>query len=177
VKFHALSFEEVALGPGQKREVRAQCTDAFRPQRLVLIGEIREIRGFFRIKRSRLPSLDRDQVIAYSNVTRAPSRRRTTVEYREGVTGNFVRQYRPESVVYEHVDPLSYVGLTDILVGTAPQMPSLGEGVSAARFSTGCFGNGLPLSTVADGMWVSLCFANRGDVEVRVNASLLGRGL
>lgn len=100
------------------------------------------------------------------------AKRRTTVEYRDRATNSFVRQYRPESVVYQHVDPLSYVVLTRLSVGKTPQLPS-NAGVSTLHFTGGGLGGGLPLSA-ARKVSVSLFLENRGDIDVRVVASLFG---
>jgi hypothetical protein len=130
-----------------------------------------EVRGHFKIKRSRLPLLSREYVIAYSSLSRIPSRRRTTIEYRENPTGNFVRSYLPSSVEYLHVDPLCYVTLLNIFCGEEGQLPST-SGCFALFFGVGVSGNGLPLSTAEKS--ISLSFRNGGDVQVRVFATMFG---
>ena len=172
-----LSFNPVVLKPGQERLLRARPLTPFKPQRLVMYAEMSEIRGYFRIKRSRLPRLNRENVIAYSNVTRAKSKRRTTVEYREGEAGNFVRQYRPESVVYEHVDALSYLRLINLWVGKSHAMPKTPTGIAAEFFGTGQLGVGTPFPTSERYSAIKLRIRNTGDIKVRLNASLFGYGM
>lgn len=167
-------FPEVVLPSGETRTVKALLHNAMRPQKLVLIGIMDEIRGHFWIKRSRLPRLNRESVIAYSNVTRVPSRRRTTIEHRDRADNSFVRSYLPSSVVYEHVDPLSYVSLTQLTCDKAPQMPANPGGVSATLFTSSTLGNGLALSRVRKR--IELVFDNHGDIEVRVFSSIFGYG-
>ncbi len=166
-------FPVATLEPGETKPVEVKLDGPFRPNRLIMVGQMDEVRGHFKIKHSRLPLLDRENVIAYSNVTCYVKKRRTTVEYREGATGNFVRSYLPESVVYVHTDPLSYITLTQIYCDNERAMPAA-SGASALFFRPEMFGVGPPLPTSEKRC--TLVFENQGDIQVRVYASVMGYG-
>lgn len=165
-------FPVAALEPGEEREISVEIDKPFRAERVVMVGQMDEIRGHFKIRHTRY-FLNRENVIAYSNVTRYKSRRRTTVEYREGATGNFVRSYLPETVVYVHTDPLSYITLDQIKCDEVPAMPSGNGGANAMFFSPENLGFGfsMPPSNVS----ITITITNHGDIQVRVAVMVLGR--
>ena len=173
-------FTPTAIEPGDECKLKVDLRGWFRPSKLMMYGAMKEIRGHYKVKRSRLPLLNRDDVVAYSRVYRCRRGKkvwfrkgRTTVEYR-GADRSFVRTYLPSSVVYEDTDPLSYIHLLDLICGSSPQMA--GAGVAAEWFGAGNqrsprYGNGLSLpSTNAS---VTLLLKNVGDVQVRVNVSFV----
>lgn len=171
---------EAVLEPEEERAVRVDLGGRlFRPEKLMMIGSMDEIRGRYRIKRSRLPLLDRKNVVAYSTIKRRASRRsrsvpgRTIVEY-SGVRGDesFTRSYLPSSVEYIHTDPLEYVVLRQMWCGERTQMPAVG-GASALFFGSAVLGSLYADSTEAS---VSLLLKNIGDIQVRVRASIFGLG-
>jgi hypothetical protein len=162
-------FPDVTLDPGQSVTVHVVTKSYFRIDRLFMHGFMDDVRGTFKIKHTRLPLLNRENVIAYSNVTRHKGKRRTTVEYREFPTGNFVRRYRPENVVYKHTDPMSYVMLGDVSVGHVPKNPPAGGGVLAE-----VFGTGLRFPTAEKEMKVYLTLTSCCDIQVNVSASVFG---
>lgn len=166
-------FPDAALAPGERRTLKVDVDKPFRGERLIMVGKMDEIRGHFKIRHTRLPLLNRENVIAYSNVTKVKPKRRTTVEYREGTTGNFVRTYLPETVVYVHTDPLSYIRLENVRCGHVPQMPSFGGGgVAAQVFGAGVIGNGFAMPTTYT--TVEVVLYNEGDIEVKVFSSIAG---
>lgn len=167
------SFPEVLLAPGEEKSVRVELSRPFRASKLHMIGFMEEIRGHFKIRYSRLPPLNRENVIAYSNVTRIKSKRRTTVEYREGAKGNFVRSYRPENVVYVHTDALSYVVLRQIRCGKFPAMPGNADVPSRFFGAEAVFGNGIPMPTAHGEISVDL-WNKDGDIPVKVYAAVFG---
>ncbi len=170
-------FPIAVIGPGEDAEMSVPLTSPFRPQRLYMQGDMAEVRGFFKLKHTRLPLLNRENVIAYSTITRYPKDRRTTVEYREGSTGNFVRSYLPKNVVYKHVDPLSYITLVDLSFDKRSAFPtpgggSFGGGVSAEYFGPSSHGNGLPLPT--GNVSINIKLKHTGDIPVKVCATMFG---
>lgn len=175
-------FPEAVLAPGEERSVRIDCGKWFRPEKLAVHGRMDVVRGHYRVKRSRLPPLNRDDVVSYTRIYRCRRGRRiwfrrgrTTIEYR-GADKSFVRTYLPESVEYVHVDPLSYVQLLNVYCGTDAAMPHTAEGVSALFFGFDRIGNGMCLPRLSSSPAVSLKFKNVGDVEVGVSASIMGVG-
>lgn len=175
------AFPEAALEPGEERKLSVDVTSIFRGQKITMIGFMKPIRGHFKIKRTLLPNLDRDDVVAYTRVYKY--RRGEKIWFRPGKTvvefsgfHNGVRAYLPTSVMYIHTDPLEYIRLRNVHIGALPQMPSFGEGCSALFFGSGVLGNGLCMDTAED-MSVSLLLKNEGDVQVRVRAMILGTGL
>lgn len=169
---YSCSLTPVTLEPGQERVITAEVKCPFRAERIMMVGEMDEVRGHFLVRRSRLPPLNRENVIAYSNVTLVPARRRTTVEYRCDRTGNFIRHYQPSSVQYVHVEPLSYVMLRQLWTDREPAMSWVGEGVSADYFGIAAFGNGLPLPTTQG--TIALSLMNKGDIPVTVWSAVFG---
>ena len=175
--FMNYGFPDVTLAPGESQMVKIDIKGVFRAEKLFMAGFMNEIRGHFKLKYSRLPLLNRENVIAYSNVTRVNSKRRTTVEYREGAKGNFVRSYLPSSVEYIHVEPLSYISLKNIFVGNRNQMPT-GNDLPAQVFAPESLGNGLLLETSHHGMGLALSLENKwGDIPVKVYATMYGTGM
>lgn len=168
-------FSEAILDGGLEGEVAVELSGSVQPQRLMLVGYMAEIRGHFKIKRSRLPLLDREDVIAYSTVARRRAKRRTTVEYR-GISGkHFVRAYLPESVVYIPLDPLSYVTLDRVLLDESPAMPPLAVGAPATIFGPTIVGMGVTWSSCS--RIIKRALRNHGDVRVRVFACIFGVSL
>lgn len=167
-------FPSAPIEPGEQCAVKVEPKNVFRGQKLVMVGYMVEIRGHFKLKYSRLPLLNRENVIAYSNVTRIKAKRRTTVEYRDDIKNSFVRSYLPSSVEYKHVDPLSYIDLLNIFIGNEHQIPASGGGIVAQCFGAEVFGNALPLRTANEGMTVTLSLKNHGDIRVEVMAAILG---
>lgn len=172
--YQTIGFPLADVAPDALREVAADVQCPFRPQRLVLAGFMDVIRGVFWIKRSRLPRLNRDDVIAYSTRSRYPKRRRTVVEYHEAGVRKFVRKYQPASVVYLHTDPLSYVTVMKVDFDEVPALPSVEAGVAASVFRGAALGAGVYFPTSRT--QIRLTFANRGDVPVRVAAVFHGVG-
>ncbi len=143
------AFPETTLDAGKGSEVVVDLKNPFRASKLCMVGHMDEVRGHFKIRHSRLPLLNRENVIAYSNVTRIKAKRRTTVEYREHDKGNFVRSYLPENVRYVHTDPLSYINLLQLKVGAMPALPPSSH-LPAVAFGNGALGNGLPFADEFD---------------------------
>lgn len=164
-------FPPTLLDPGQEQSVEISC-ELFRAQKLVMTGWMDDVRGRFKIRYSRLPFLDRESVIAYSNVTKNKTRRRTTVEYRDTAANSFVRSYLPSSVVYVPTDPLSYITLDQINIGKIRAMSATTCGVPAAFFGSDVLGNALLLPTAREKMRFML--KNRGDIQVCVYATVFG---
>jgi hypothetical protein len=184
-------FPEVAIRPGESTTIKIDTNGDFRPQRLVMVGLMAEIRGHFKIKRATLsstvtsidtgrtpmwqskvkrvplPWLNREDVIAYSNVTRIKAKRRTTIVY-QGFH-DVARSYLPESVVYRPVDPLHYIVLTSLASDKAPQLAGR---VSARLFGPRSLGVGIPMQTARKE--VSMSLVNTGDVRVQVVAQVFG---
>ncbi len=187
-----VSFPVTTLKPGEKDIVQVDdIRTPFRPSKLIISATMNEIRGRFKLKRSRLPLLDRDNIInAYTRVYRCRRgkkvwfrRGRTTVEYGGGwVAGDrwgdqrerrikpFVRTYLPSSVVYIPTDAAEYIVLQQLSCDDGQQMP--GNGVSAAFFGPDVLGNGISLPTTT--RHISMHLKNIGDVVVRVQATLFG---
>lgn len=172
-QFVTYGFPAAAIEPGGVFETQVNLNGMFCGSRLALAGFMQEIRGHFRIRHTKL-RLNRETVIAYSNVTRNKKKRRTTVEYRENATGNFVRQYLPENVVYVSTDPLSYVTLDQFLCGKTNALSNVPttQGVPVQHFNEAAFGTGIPLPT--SDTCIKLAFKNHGDIRVRVFAAIMG---
>lgn len=166
------NFPEAHIAPNSVAHIKVDVDKPFRAERLIMSATMAEIRGHFKIRHTRLPLLNRENVIAYSNVTRVKSKRRTTVEYREHATGNFVRSYLPENVVYVPTDPLSYIYVEQVHCGHVPVMPSVGGGVTAQFFGAGVLGNGFRLP-VTD-MTIRVVLRNESDILVHVWSSIAG---
>lgn len=168
------SFEKMALEPGEERSATVDVKNVFRASKLHMFGEMDEIRGHYWIKRSHLPHLNRDDVVAYTRVyrTRRGFRPGKTVVEFSGFDGG-AREYLASSVEYIHTDPLEYVQLRQLFIGKEPTLPSFG--IPAQAFGTGSLGNCLPLPTTD--MSATILLKNVGDIQVRVHAALMGVGL
>jgi hypothetical protein len=175
-----LNFELVSLDPGERKQIEAVPLCAFRAQKLVMVGYMDVIRGQFKIRHSRLPLLDRDDVTAYSTPVYGRQRwsakkrealRKTVVQFTHPTKGTVTRTYRASNVVYIHTDPLSYVRLEDLSVDSAPTMPN-GSVVGAQFFGAQVLGNGLRMPTSQK--CVKITLSNHGDVQVRVFATIFG---
>jgi len=173
------AFPPAVLEPGEEKTVTVDLTGAFRASKLLLMAWWAVIRGRYRIKRSRLPLLNRDNVIAYSEIKRRASKRarsvpgRTWVEfYSDDGRLVFRRSYLPSSVLYIPTEAAECVYLRNILLGQEKQMPDAG-GVLAEFFGPNVIGNGLYMPTV-EKVPVSLVFKNVSDVQIHVYASMLG---
>ena len=171
-------FPEAVLAPGEERTLTVDIKGLFRAEKLVMVATMKEIRGHFRIKRSRLPLLNRDDVISFSRIRKWSNGKivkylpgKTVVAY-QSKSGGFIREYLPSSVVYKHTDALSYIQLKQLFVGKEPQMAG---GVAARFFGANSFGNAIPAPSTEVG--VTLVLKNEGDVQVRVRATMLGMGL
>jgi len=174
-------FPEAVLDAGEERTVSIELKEPFRPEKLVLIGRMNEIRGHFKVKRSRLPLLNRDDVVAYSRVYKC--RRGKKIWFRKGKTTveflgtnehkSFVRKYLSSSVVYNDVDPLDYIILRNMFCDKEVAMAST-DGIPAQCFSSESYGNALSLPTSE--VSLSLRLKNEGDIRVSVYASFTGRG-
>lgn len=172
-------FPEAVLDSGAEHTIKVDVQNLFRPEKLIMVGHMAEIRGHFNIKRSRLPLLNRDDVVSYSRIYKCRRGRivwfrrgRTTVEY-SGPGKNFTRTYLPSSVEYIHTDPLEYIILRQMFCGTEAQMPAIG-GASALFFGVGVLGNGMRAASTESS--VSLVLQNKGDIQVRVRAAIFGVG-
>lgn len=171
------SFPEAVLDAGAECVVEVNPAGAFRAQKLMMVGLMAEIRGFFEIKRARLPPLDHEDVIAYTAISRhgrgktlAYRRGRTTIEYR-GPDRSFVRTYLPSSVEHIPVDPLSYVSLVQIMCDGVKSMPE-NIYVPTVMFGAGRFGNSLSMPTSKSSFRMRL--RNHGDIQVCVFATIFG---
>jgi hypothetical protein len=185
MRSYSYGFPEAVLDAGKEEAVKVDLHGVFRPQKLVMFGSMDVIRGSFRIKRSRLPELDRDDVIASS--TRVYRGRRgkkvwfrkgkTTIEFQgnDKVLRRFTRTYLPSSVEYLDLDPLSYIALKQLFCGTEAAMANFEGGISGQMFGADQLGNSLPLPTTSSS--VTLLLKNHGDIQVRVRASIFGIGL
>ena len=163
-------FPEIVLEPGEEREASVQIKKVFKAEKFFMSGFMEPIRGNFWVKRSRLPRLNRDCVTAYSKVSKYPKRRRTIVEY-HSEEKNFTRTYLPSSVVYNHVDPLSYITMHKLQCDEE-QALATSSGISTLYFGKDQLGNGLPLPTSQ--VSINMALKNSGDVQVRVFAAVHG---
>ena len=163
-------FPEVVLDPGKDLETSVQITAPFKSGKLLVEGFMKPIRGNFWVKRSRLPRLNRDCVTAYSRTSKYPKRRKTIVEY-HGEGMDFVRTYQPSSVIYNHVDPLSYITMHK-LECDEEQALATARGISTEWLGKKQLGNGLPLPTSHTAIKMGL--KNNGDVQVKVFAMVCG---
>lgn len=177
MSYLSYGFPLATLDPGCEQEISVPITDVFRPQKLMMVGQMDKIRGSFWVKRSRLPRLDRDDVCAYSTVHRQPWRQRTVIAFTQSSTGRRVaRTYLPESVVYNHVDPLHYITLDQMKVDEERVLAAVGgSGIPAEVFGEAALGSGIPLPTSRGRIMISL--RNRGDIQVRVHAAMIGYGM
>lgn len=179
MRYVQYGFPDLDLAPGATELVKVDLKGLFRLEKLAMYGTMREIRGHYWIKRSRLPRLDREEVArTYSTIRKYRRGKtirflpgRTTVEY-QGKPA-FVRTYLPSSVVYEPVDPLSYIRLLNVFCNREPQMARIGDGVSALFYASGMLGN--VLLDVAN-VSVSLLLKNAGDVRVHLRSAVIGVG-
>ncbi len=185
MRSYSYGFPEAVLDAGKEEVVKVDLHGVFKPQKLFMHGRMDVIRGSFRIKRSRLPLLDREDVVSsHSRVYKCRRGRkrwfrkgRTTIEYQNngGDLKSFVRTYLPSSVEYRNTDPLDYVSLKQLYCGNEATMPNFGDGALATMFGVDRIGNSLPLPTALTS--ISLVLKNHGDIQVRVRASMFGYGL
>jgi hypothetical protein len=179
---HMYGFPEAVLEPGAEQNVSVSLSGPFHPSKIIMTGFMKEIRGSFRIKRTRLPDLDRDDVISsHTRVYRGRRGKkiwfrkgRTTIEFRgnEKVLHGFTRTYLPSSIVYEHTDPLSYIALMQLKCDNEATLRDTGHGVVAQFFGTNQLGNALPMSTANAS--IVMLLKNHGDVQVKVRATIMG---
>lgn len=166
------SFPLLTLEPGTEQKSTVTLNGPFRPEKLFMGGQMGVIRGHFKIKRSRLPLLDRDDVFAYSLARKTPERRRVVVAFTHPKTGIRVeRSYLPSNVVYLHTDPLSYIDLLQLKLGATSTMSSE-IGVAATLFGAESFGIGFRMPTDDTSMEITL--RNHGDVPIKVFAQVIG---
>lgn len=165
------NFDPIVLLPGESRTQKLASGCVFKLERLLVQAHMDAIRGHFRIRYSRLPLLDRENVIAYSNVTPSPSKRRTTVEYREHATGNFVRSYRPDNVIYVDTQASSYIVLKQLFVEENKMMPTGGPGITASMFDVGVLAGPLPVSP---GLNLKLEWQNTADIPIELWVTVFG---
>lgn len=162
------------IEPGKTEKFRVTVGGVFRANKLILCAIMDVIRGHFRLKR--LPKnrqwLNRDNVIAYSTLSRSPKKRRTIIEYREHAIGNFVRSYLPSSVQYKHVDALRYLRLNNIFVDTHPQTGA--NALPALLFSAEARYNDVRMETAPDGTSIAIVIENQGDIPIQVSGGFLG---
>lgn len=229
MRAYQYGFPPATLEPGETGTVKVDLRDPFRPEKLVMAAQMDEIRGHFKIKRSRLPLLDCDNVVeAHTSLMKRKNGRhfwsgKTTITYRgawgrgksmtyaaisrrakagstadketlvdvdrlveQGLSldeaiekaGRQSREFRPSSVEYIPVDPLEYVTLLNIFCDKERQMPSPGDGTMAMMFGAGVPSNKLPsnkLPLPTTSASISLLLENRGDIQVRVWATMFGR--
>lgn len=165
-------FPKVVLDPGCGRTVSVAVGVHFRMERLYVVGSMAEIRGAFWIKRSRLPRLDRGEVFAYSTYCKTPGRRRTVVERLDEKRRTvFVRSYLPKSVSYLHIDPLSYVSLTEMSIDAVPAVLPRAE-LSAAAFGPDVLGASLSFRRAQ--ARITMRLESRCDIRVLVSATAFG---
>lgn len=173
-------FPEAVLEPGEEQTVKVDVDGVFRVEKLSIATFMKEIRGHFRIKRSRLPLLNRDDVVGYSRIHKWSNGKtfkyrpgKTVIEYTGAATGKrFTREYLPSSVLYIHTDASEYVTLLQMWCDKEPMMPMCGDGASALFFGAGVIGNGVHMP--ATDTFIALRLKNRGDVQVHVHAAVFG---
>jgi hypothetical protein len=157
-------FPEVVLEPDEERKISIEPRGWFSARRLFIGAFMREIRGHFKIKRSRLPLLNLDDVITFSEYGRT-----MIVWLGDEARDGFVREYLPSSVVFIRKRAEDYIMLRNVIVGTRPQM--------FCESSAVLFGNDGGISsnwdTTSNGT-LSLVLHNIGDVQVRVHAAVSG---
>jgi hypothetical protein len=172
-------FPVAVIDPGQDCPVTIDVASGFRGRKLLLNGQWDVVRGYYKIKRSRLPLLDRERVNAFTEVSRGRrgtkrwfKRGRTTVMFLgDGETRWFVRSYLPENVIYVPSEPLHLIMLKQIFLGTDAQMAMAASG---AFFGAEMLGNGLLMPTTTNAQKMSLLLSNIGDVQIKVYASVMG---
>jgi hypothetical protein len=176
-------FPPTEIEPGQMATVSKEIRYLFRAEKIVLSGLMNEVRGRFWLKHSRLPLLDsREVVYAATRIYKQRRGRRrwfrrgkTTVTF--PVAGLLVtREYRPENVVYEDVDPLEYITLRQVFIGTRAQMPIQSEGAPAQFFGIGNLSNGVLFDEICEPSTMSMTFENVGDIKIKVAALVFGSG-
>lgn len=178
-------FPPTVFEPGQETTLKVDVKDMFRCEKLIMHATMREIRGHFKLKRSRIPPLDREDIVcAYTKIRMWRRGRRikyyptkTVVEYRgtdERYDKPFTREYLPTSVVYIPVDAAQYMVLENVYCGAEAQMPSFeGSGINALFFGPASLANGVLFSSTD--VSISLKLKNIGDVQVKFFAAALGR--
>jgi len=174
-------FPEAVMEPDQEVSVKVDLHGPFRAERLFTYATWNVIRGSFKLKRSRLPLINREEV-EYAATRVYRGRRGNKRWFRPGKTTvrvratnehkAFEREYLPSSVIYIPTEPLHFVILRQLFMGTAAQ---LANGVSAGFFAAGvAFGNYLSLPT--ESVSIVLVLKNVGDVQIKVRAMMLGAG-
>lgn len=166
------------LEPGDEKTIQSDVKGVFRPEKVIMCGFMKPIRGNFKIKRSRLPLLNRDDVEGSSRIYKC--RRGSKVWFRKGKTTisyngdgkKFTRSYLPSSVEYRPVDALSYICLKQLYCGKDPAFVESEDGIPSEMFGSNRYGNSFPMPTTSS--CVSMLLKNVGDVQVRVSASILG---
>ena len=183
MRTYQYGFPPAVLEPGTEATISVELGGKlFRAQKLVMAGQMDVIRGCFKIKYSRLPLLDRDEVtFAATRIRRWSNGKtavykpvKTTVTYR-GKNKSFTREYLPSNVIYIPTDPLEYITLLQFSCGKECQMPETEDGASALFFTADVLGNGLLCSSTDASLTMQL--KNVGDVQVRVHALVFGYGL
>ena len=172
------SFPEVTLKPGEIGNSQIELKGPFRANKLVFSASMKEIRGQYRIKYSRLPLLDREvvassesRILKWSNGKVTKYRRgKTTVRFFLG-DRYIVRDYRPENVLYIPTEPLEYIQLRNVFCGVENGLAP-GPGISPALLNAG-WAPHLPTATHT----MTVALENVGDVVIRVRASVLGYAL
>lgn len=173
------NFPIVSLEPGEEKYAKIELTDTFRATRFFFSATMREIRGSYAIRRTRLPQLDREDVVGYSTLRRWSNGKstrllpgRTVIEYRGWDAKPFTRSYQPSSVCYIPVDATQYVMLMQVFCGREPAMPTTTDGTSAVFFSS--IGADVHIPATSSSMMIRL--KNIGDVQVHVHAAVFGIG-
>jgi len=178
-------FPEAVMEPDQEVSVKVDLNGPFRAERLFTYAMWNVIRGSFKLKRSRLPLINREEV-EYAATRVYRGRRGNKRWFRPGKTTvrvcatnehkAFEREYLPSSVIYIPTEPLHFIVLRQLFVGTAAQLANV---VSAGFFAVGGFGNqrfGNQLSLPTESVSIVLVLKNIGDVQIKVRAMMLGAG-
>lgn len=173
------SFPEATLNPGAEVCVSVHLDGKpFRLQKLVMTGDWDVIRGFYRIKHSRLPPLDAADATAHAQIHRWDNGRqagyrpsKVTIAY-AGRGRHFVRKYLPTSVVYVPVNPVDHVVLTQTLCGQENSLPASSSGIRASWFDSAVLGNSIcaPVTRSALSLWLK----NFADVQIRMRVAAFG---
>lgn len=176
------SFPQALIDPGDESCVSVDLGGKpTRLQKLVMLAEWDVIRGFYRIKRSRLPPIDVDDAVAHARIHRWGNGRQ--VGYRPGKVTlayagpgrHFVREYLPSSVAYIPVDPAERVVLAQIYCGREPVLHADTSGIPVSCFGASVLDNGILAPTTRQAL--SLRLRNLADVQIRVRALAFGAEL
>lgn len=179
-------FPAIDVEPGKTETTSTKIENKFRAQKLVLFGQMDEIRWRWRLRYSRLQPVY-FTAVDYAATRIYKCRRGRKRWFRRGkttmtflITDSMLRtrvvtrEYRPENVIPMPIDPLEYIQLQQVQIGTVQQM-SVG-GITAQLFGATMFGNSLPFSSINEPMQVSVTFENVGDIKVKMSACMLGVG-